>query len=549
MSGSTKRRGFWTFTVVMTAPVLLGAAPPIPPSCPAFPPLNLPGVLCETFDTERNGVPGFQWSRLPVASDPGDPLRGIGDPADDVLGYTMSGGPSPLGTAGVICTDDNLGYVGCQAPVAEENDWHLHSPFEGPGDGYTPPGQPVIGAPDGGKAHSGFRSMHMGRHLNPTSTLGDTLRLRQVSAFVLDTQGDPGIPGLVPGPASTMEFWHMLSVPDNEGQECGGFSPCASFGGGQVQISLLGPAGTFERWQRLTPSFNGYDTLIQESTSICGFDPGDDFIAPANETMCDSSPLFSEKGDIFGTDPTCITDTDGDDPAHKDCGDITCAPGPGCTSNGSIGTGVWTRSAFDLSPFAGRVARLRWIGMVEGGWAFETWRSALEPDIGSAAYQYFEDDDGWFVDDIRLTDLRSAADQCPADRDGDGLDECGDCNDSDITSWQSPSEVDSLRATHDRATGITTWTWDPPAQSGGSVVHYDVLRSLPGDSYHGFGASSSCAETNDSGDTAWVEPPALLPPGQFAAYLVRARNGCYGTNVHNIGHASNGTTREGRACP
>ena len=149
---------------------------------------------------------------------------------------------------------------------------------------------------------------------------------------------------------------------------------------------------------------------------------------------------------------------------------------------------------------------------------------------------------------------------CP-DRDGDhyadctggacdstGL-QCGDCNDADVTSWQSPSEVDSLQGTHDRTTGITTWSWSPPAQSGGSIVRYDVLRSFPGDSYHGFGASSSCAETNDSSDTAWVEPPAVLPPGQFAAYVVRARNGCYGTNVHNIGHASNGTTREGRACP
>ncbi|MGH9870819.1 MAG: hypothetical protein ACREAA_22000, partial [Candidatus Polarisedimenticolia bacterium] len=69
------------------------SAPLIPPSCPQFPPFNLPGVLCEGFDTDRNGVPGFQWSRLPLGPDPNDPLRAIGDPNDDVLGYTMSGGP------------------------------------------------------------------------------------------------------------------------------------------------------------------------------------------------------------------------------------------------------------------------------------------------------------------------------------------------------------------------------------------------------------------------------------------------------------------------
>jgi hypothetical protein len=47
--------------------------------------------------------------------------------------------------------------------------------------------------------------------------------------------------------------------------------------------------------------------------------------------------------------------------------------------------------------------------MVEGGWSFATYRSALEPDAASPAYQYFDGDDGWFVDDIKLTDLRQFA--------------------------------------------------------------------------------------------------------------------------------------------
>ncbi len=365
------------------------------------------GTLCEDFDTDRNGVPGIQFTRLPIGSTPGDPLRANGDPNDDIIGYTIDAGPTPAGTDGRICIDDDQGFVGCQAPVAEENDWHLHSPFEHPGPEYDSGNLgPGIGAPDGGKARTGVRSLHMGRHLSATTTLMDTLRLRQVSAFVLDTQGDPAIPGIVPGANSTLEFWHIISVPDDEdtcdfGGGCG-----VSFGGGQVQISLLGSNGTFERWQLLTPDFNGYDTTIQETISVCGFDPGDDQIPPNNETMCNFSPLFGHKGDIFGTDPTCTTDTDNNDPSHKDCGEITCAAGPGCTSTGTVGAGVWTRSAFSLSSFAGRVARLRWIGMIEGGWSYGTWRSNLEPDPGEPAYQYFEDDDGWYVDDIRLTDLR-----------------------------------------------------------------------------------------------------------------------------------------------
>jgi hypothetical protein len=227
-----------------------------------------------------------------------------------------------------------------------------------------------------------------------------------VSAFVLDSQGDPSIPGVVFGPASTLEFWHMISVPDDENFGSGFVPPGTSFGGGQIQVSLLGSDGKFERWQQLTPSFNGYDSTIQETISICGFDPGDDQIPPNNETMCNNSPLYIDKGDTFGTDPTCVTDTDNNDALHKDCGEISCAPGAGCTSLGSNGLGVWTRTAFNLSPFAGRVARLRWIGMVEGGWSYATYRSNLEPDEGAPAYQYYDGDDGWYVDDIKLTDLR-----------------------------------------------------------------------------------------------------------------------------------------------
>ncbi|MGH9867143.1 MAG: thrombospondin type 3 repeat-containing protein [Candidatus Polarisedimenticolia bacterium] len=384
--------------------------PPIAASCPAVPG-SPPGTLCENFDTNRNGTPGIQFTRLPVGTTPGDILRANGDPNDDILGYTMNTGASPTGTDGRTCADDNGGFFGCQAPVAEENDWHLHSVFEYPGASYDIAGLgPGVGAPDGGKAHLGLRSMHMGRHLSATSTVVDTLRLRQVSAFVLDSQGDPNIPGVVLGPATSLEFWHIISVPDDENFGSGFVPPGTSFGGGQVQVSLLGSDGKFERWQRLTPNFNGYDSTIQEIISLCGFDPGDDQIPPNNETMCDSSPLYVDKGDVFGTDASCTNDTDDNDSVHKDCGDITCIGGPGCTAPSSTASGgVWTRTAFDMSPFAGRVARLRWIGMVEGGWTFGSTRSALEPDVGEMAYQYFDGDDGWFIDDIKLTDLRQFA--------------------------------------------------------------------------------------------------------------------------------------------
>src|SRR5262249_21952945 len=253
--------------------------------------------------------------------------------------------------------------------------WHLHSPYEGPGAGYDPPNRPGIGAPDGGKAHSGVRSMHWGRHVdftNPADGDGTTLRFRQVASFVLD-------PAVNLGPSSTLEFWHLMASLDDENAGCGFLPPGTTFGGGQVQISLLGGNGRYERWRRLTPTFNGYTHQIQNTIQICEFDPGDDALPPNDDTMCAQSPMWAEIGDATGTDATCTLDTDGDDPVHKDCGRITsCTGGPGCTENGTIGTGVWTRSAFDLSPFAGRQARLRWVGMMGGGWSFAVSRSLLE---------------------------------------------------------------------------------------------------------------------------------------------------------------------------
>jgi hypothetical protein len=369
--------------------------------------LSAVGILCEDFDSERNGTPGYQFTRLPVSSSPTDPLRAEGDTGDDVFGFTMDSGASPTGTDARTCAKDVGRFASC-VPVPEENDWHLHSPTEGPGAGYDPPNRPGIGAPDGGKAHKGTRSMHWGRHTDPTTTLGDANRFRQISAFVLDTQGNPAIPGIVIGPASTGEFWHIISVPDDENAGNGFVPPGRGFGGGQVQISLLGSNGKFEKWQIVTPSTNGYESLIQGTISICEWDPGDDQLPPNNQTMCDNNPMWMDIGDVIGTDASCTVDTDGNDVDHLDCGD-TAAQGPGFTEAGTVGPGVWAKSIFGLSAFAGRVARLRWAGMEGGGWSFGISRSFLEPAPGNPIYQYYDGDDGWWIDDIRLTDLRSAA--------------------------------------------------------------------------------------------------------------------------------------------
>ncbi|HET6372513.1 MAG TPA: hypothetical protein VFG76_04355, partial [Candidatus Polarisedimenticolia bacterium] len=207
--------------------------------------------------------------------------------------------------------------------------------------------------------------------------------------------------------SSTLEFWHAISI--TEAENFGFLDGGTTFGGGQVQISLVGLDGKFGKWQRLSPNVNGYDHTIQGTLSICQFDPGDDQASPANETVCNGAPVWADIGDIYGINTTCNPGTDSDtggaDPDGHDCGDTTDR-GPTNIQNGSVGTGVWARSVFDLSPFSGRQARLRWLASYGGGWSFSTSRSFAEPQTGSESP--YEQDDGWYVDDIKLTDLRIA---------------------------------------------------------------------------------------------------------------------------------------------
>jgi hypothetical protein len=80
-----------------------------------------------------------------------------------------------------------------------------------------------------------------------------------------------------------------------------------------------------------------------------------------------------------------------------------------------------------------------------GGWGFGTSRSFIEPSSGSPYFAY-DQDDGWYIDDIKITDARSQKGNIAPDPD-DGLTACpsqGDTNNcGTITINVTGSAVDS----------------------------------------------------------------------------------------------------------
>ena len=544
-----------------------------------------PGVVCEDFDTDRNGSGAIEWTRLFPVSPVCDPLWVPGDPSDDILGNSAGGGSIPFGVAGSICSRDAQfaeAQLTCHV-VPSDNDWHIHSPYEGcdTDDSYDL-GDPQFDsrcAPDL-RAHSGFRSLHMGRHLNATRSIYDTYRWRQTSAFVLDP--------VTLGAGATLEFWQILRVCDDQCVSAGYGGTTA---GGQVQISVADPAtGLFTPWQRLRAVENDYGSRDQEINTVCDFDPADDSLPPGNETMCGGQPQWSEQGDVYGNDLTCLHDTDGRANLNGDCGQTTNRTvDPGCSwvddpdcgsflEHGSVGTGVWARTRFDLSDYEARRVRLRMIFQSGGGWGFGESRSFLEPEPGLSPYMAFEQDAGWYIDDIEIAnvmdpdpfcldpdgdgyglpgdascpngpaadcDCSSAAaypgapeicdrkdDNCdmivPSDEidgDGDDVTLCeGDCNDADGANIRTPPDLAGLVVTP--SGNAVDLSWESEAGLAGSSTVYDVFTGLMSDLRSGGGfAAGRCLKDNTS--TTIYTPHGPDPPlGDARYYIVRGQNGC-----------------------
>jgi hypothetical protein len=262
-------------------------------------------------------------------------------------------------------------YLGFSTPTDNGYDWHVHG----------------TSSPDAGRAYLGNNSLHWGVHAGPASA--DTTRLKQLDAIRTTLPINLGWNGVT----SVLSFKHQVGLVDTD-YISGDTNNAADRG--VVQVQLAGSSGTgVGTWRKIYPYENAYDDIGLDQYSNCMFDPTDDgsteddYFNPTHpfrrlgpSSTCAQEFAFARQGAIFWSDTF--------DPA-----DIHHASdGPGL--QGSLGPGTWVESKFDLSRFRGRRLRLRFLVTSMEVHTAVTWQQAL-------GWNPSEADDGWYIDDIRVT--------------------------------------------------------------------------------------------------------------------------------------------------
>jgi len=295
-------------------------------------------------------------------------------------------------------TECYLGFIAGQNP---NNHWHSHSTAN----------------PDGGRAYLGTRALHYGVHTpgDPgldTTGLSQLDAIRSKSAIHLaartcrddssadkrscNTAADCAVVGGGPCVAASAElsFKHQVSTADN--RHTG--TPDGHTVDRCVVAARLA-SGTI--WQKLYPYLNVYDAQGTEYFSNCMFDPvddgntEDDYFDPTDparrlgpSSTCYPEFAFSYLGDTRYNVPFAVQNVG------------RASDGPGL--QGSLGNGTWVESRFDLTRYRGRSILIRYL-----------FTSIKVSDTATlqAAFMWnpIADDDGWYVDDVRVTQTLGTA--------------------------------------------------------------------------------------------------------------------------------------------
>jgi hypothetical protein len=243
---------------------------------------------------------------------------------------------------------------------------------------------------DGGRSKTGDYSMYYGVYLtDPPNEF--TTPLAAVESVATGTPINLGVG------TPELTFWHQVSLMDGRFLNV---PATRSADRGVVQYKTVNLAGAdLSEWIRLEPFQNSYSTQGYDFYFNCLFDPvddgtdEDDFFDPEdpNRRLGPSStchPMFAW---------SCDGDTDEAFSVENTCNAGT-PPGPG--DAGELGTGTWVQAKADLTELKGRRIKLRFLvaGLKATAELHDGQFDTLNPG---------EEDNGWWIDDIRIDDTLS----------------------------------------------------------------------------------------------------------------------------------------------
>jgi hypothetical protein len=183
----------------------------------------------------------------------------------------------------------------------------------------------------------------------------------------------------------------LLRIVDTDGS-------LRSYDGAVVQAQVVdGDGFPLGVWTTLEPYANVYDQQRMDNFVACALDPiddgstEDDFYDPADpyHRLGPSSLCYDQWGFNY------LGDTDEPFAAGR----LGNAEGPGL--EGETGLGTWVESRFDLSAFRGQSILIRFMISTLGDGVHENYEEMMEFNPTPA-------DDGWWIDDITVTDTVDA---------------------------------------------------------------------------------------------------------------------------------------------
>ena len=478
-----------------------GGVPPRVLGPDGLPSTSDDGTITESFDTERDGTPGISISNLP---------RGTPGVLNDTIGVWVGTAPGGINTlAGVGCA----GFLvppqdpECRIDPDNDMDWHIHCPAGtcSNSTGYVTP-------TDGPMAFSGTHSLHWGHHFDASSRGGDSYKFRQLAAFMTDPINLTPLPTV--GDLE-LSFFHIVDTMDNNSFN---LPPGQANDFGDVHIQVFDPnTSQWGFWDRLAPFQNVYDHIsyiwsaFGTSPTYCVLTPTDSGSAPpaprgVRELLCYPNGIWSHCGN------------------SRDTTNTGQCPGPGFT--GSTGPGLWVESKFSLENYLGQQVRIRWIAQA---WEFDCCSSSYFELGGGWGPQ--TGDEGWWVDDIKITGALQAPGNVLPDTKAPGPGTCpaNACNSAsgdggfNIDLTLSDADANGLLVAGETVTLSAALTTNPGGCVGGGA-QYRFFKN---------GSTDPFVVQDWSSDPTYVDNPS-----GDATYRVQARCSTFAACTSNATSAA-----------